>query len=141
MAAHQSPSLLDSSAIVKGAEQRVGGQRASLADGPDCGQPAEPYTCGDVDNCMYGRKKERALQFERKCRSERLSTKATGLERDFFWTRGHVRVPRGRIYAFLVALCLQFCRLCNKQRRLFSLLNLGTLLTTTGNVENDASLQ
>lgn len=78
LAAHQSPSLLDSSAIVKGAEQRVGGQRASLADGPDCGQPAEPYTCGDVDNCMYGRKKEGALQFERKCRSERLSAEAKG---------------------------------------------------------------
>lgn len=141
LAAHQSPSLPDSSALVKWADRRLGGQSASLADGPECGQPAEPYMCVDVDNCMYGHNKEGSLQFEKRCRSERLSTKAASLKRDFCWTRGHVRVLRGRICAFLVALCLQFCRLCNKQRRLFSLLNLGTLVTSTGNVENDTSLQ
>lgn len=97
--------------------------------------------CVDVDNCMYGHNKEGSLQFEKRCWSERMSTKAASLKRDFFWTRGHVRVLTGRICAFLVSLCLQFCRLCNKQRRLFSLLNLGTPVTSTGNVENDTSLQ
>lgn len=55
--------------------------------------------------------------------------------------RGCTRVAPRRICAFLVTLCLLFGRLYNKQRRLFSLLNPGTLVIITKNVENDALLQ
>lgn len=51
------------------------------------------------------------------------------------------RVTQRRICAFLVTLCLLLGRLCNKQRRLFSLLNPGTLVIICKNVENDALLQ
>lgn len=47
LATHQSPSLPDSSALVKWTDQRLGGQCASLADGPEYGQPAErTHVCG-----------------------------------------------------------------------------------------------
>lgn len=41
LAAHQSPSWLDSYALVERTDQLLGGQSASLADGPECGQPAK----------------------------------------------------------------------------------------------------
>jgi len=46
LAAHQSPSRLDSYALVKWTGQLLGGQSASLTDGPECGQPAKHiHTC------------------------------------------------------------------------------------------------
>lgn len=46
LAAHQSPSPLDSYALVKRTDQLLGGQSASLTDGPGCGQPAKHiHTC------------------------------------------------------------------------------------------------
>lgn len=46
LAAHQSPSRLDSYTLVKRTDQLLGGQSASLTDGPECGQPAKYiHTC------------------------------------------------------------------------------------------------
>lgn len=46
LAAHQSPSRIDSYALVKWTNQLLGGQSASRTDGPECGQPGKHiHTC------------------------------------------------------------------------------------------------
>lgn len=83
LAAHQSPSRLDSYALMKRTDQLLGGQSASPADGPECGQPAKRlHTCRRRD-CMYGCNKWGSFQFGKGCPNERLSTRTKSLKRDF----------------------------------------------------------
>lgn len=71
LAAHQSPSRLDSYALMKRTDQLLSRQCASLTDEPECGQPATQIHMRRYRYCMYRHNKLGSFQFGKRCPSGR----------------------------------------------------------------------